>query len=93
MSRLHWYGPRSHPKGWHIGVPPLRRARYRLYIPDDQYVAGSPRIGRDRRGTYAWMATDCGWEWLATRPGLNLVPLWYRLFNRLHEHVHTPGAW
>lgn len=93
MSRLHWYGPRSHqPTAW-LHDPPLRRARYRLYIPDEQYQPDSHQTFRDRDGTYVWIGTDCGWEWLATRPILTHLPGWWRLFDRLHRHVHTPGSW
>lgn len=93
MSRLHWYGPKSHgPRAsWH--TPPLRRARYRLYVPNEQYVEGSHRYRRDRTGTYVWLGTDCGWEWLQTRPVLSRIRPWWNLMGKLHEHVHTPGAW
>jgi hypothetical protein len=87
---LHWYGPRSHLPTARLHDAPLRRSRYRLYVPDEHYIPGSTRYGRDRfGGTYVWMGTDCGWEWLATRPLINRTPL-YSLFNALHEHVHTP---
>lgn len=85
---LHWYGPKSHPS-LRIGVPPRRRARYRLYIPPEQYVPGrNGGTHRDRTGTWVWMGTDCGWEWLATRPVIDRTPL-RTLFYALHDHVHT----
>lgn len=94
MSRLHWYGPRSYPERWHVGIPPLRRARYRLYVPEEQYTGrqGS-RYHRDRNGAYVWMGTDCGWEWLETRPLIRSARPLRWLFGRLHEHVHTAGSW
>lgn len=98
MSRLHWYGP---PYGAartirELHAPPSRWARYRLYTldiyaPDEP--SESSRYRRDRRGTYLWMRTDCGWEWLETRPVLRVIPPLRWLFGRLHDHVHTPGSW
>lgn len=89
MSRLHWYGPKSYPDRWHQGIPPLRRARYKLYIaPAPEPVVGG-RYQRDRHGIYVWMGTDCGWEWLETRPGIRHLPPLRALFGRLHDHVHA----
>lgn len=93
MSRLHWYGPKSHRPTDRLYDLPLKRARMRLYIPEEHWYPGSKRYGRDRIGPYVWMGTDCGWMWLATRPVVSRLPGWYRGFIRLCDHVHTEGAW
>jgi hypothetical protein len=87
VSRLHWYGPRSTDRSHRPGGPYLRRARYKLYtFPEYTSL-------RDRKGhPYVWMGTDCGWEWLETRPGI-YGRIWSVPFRKLHEHVHTPGSW
>lgn len=91
-SRIHWYGPKSHKSGAYLHDEPLRRARYRFYTLDEYYTPNS-RYYRDKHGTYVWMGTDCGWEWMATRPVLNRIPLWYRLFDDLHDRVHHQGRY
>lgn len=73
----------------HLHDPPPRYNRYKLYIPEEQYRAGSSRTQRDRHGPYIWMGTDCLWEWLETRPGIAETRL-STPFRRLHDHVHTP---
>lgn len=90
-SRIHWYGPKSWPAG---KFPPKdeasRRARYKLYTLDENYRPDG-RYHRDKHGTWVWMGTDCGWEWLATRPVLNRIPVWCWLFDDLHDRVHHQG--
>lgn len=94
---LHWYAPGRRierllnlPRP-RIYDPPAIWNRQRIYIPEEHYSPGSPRkFGRDKQGEpFVWIINDCGWEWLSTRPGIwHTLPL-YRLFNALHEHVHT----
>lgn len=91
---LHWRSPvlKRHRYRNYFDPPPIYN-RYKLYITEDAAdpwsAQGSKKYGRDRHGPYAWMITDCGWEWLATRPGIYHTPPLYRLFNALHDHVHT----
>jgi len=92
MSRLHWYGPRSYSR-YQAGITPLKRARQKLYIAKEHYYPDSSKYGKDRYGYYVWVGTDCGWEWLETRPGLRRIFVWRWLFGKLCDHVHTPGSW
>lgn len=90
---LHWRVPilkRDRPRNY-FDPPPLYN-RQKLYITEDAAQAYGPdsrKFGRDRTGPYVWTITDCGWEWLATRPGIHHVRPLYRLFDALHDHVHT----
>jgi hypothetical protein len=82
---LHWRGPRSYNTR-RFPHKPSRWARWKLYIPEDQLRYAD---GVDKRGPWVWTGTDCGWQWLATRPGIYGTRLSFP-FHKLCDHVHTP---